>query len=179
MDSGPLVSMKMPRRISPSTPTRAPSSAVSARRDGIGTPPSPLCCGAVEVAKPMAPDAIASATRRRIAVTSSGVALRRVASSPMTKVRTDEWPTKAATLGTLPSRSSRARYSGKLSNSQRMPRRSTSRDMPSTWVRLRMVISRSAGRQGAMVKPQLPITTVVTPCAGDGVSAGSQVICAS
>jgi hypothetical protein len=52
-------------------------------------------------------------------------------------------------------------------------------DMPSTWVRLRIVISRSAGRHGAMVKPQLPITAVVTPRAGDGRSVGSQVICAS
>jgi len=30
-----------------------------------------------------------------------------------------------------------------------------------------------------MVKPQLPITAVVTPSAGEGDTAGSQVICAS
>jgi hypothetical protein len=30
-----------------------------------------------------------------------------------------------------------------------------------------------------MVKPQLPITTVVTPRLGEGVSPGSQVACAS
>ena len=32
--------------------------------------------------------------------------------------------------------------------------------------------SRCCGRQGAMVKPQLPITTVVTPSAADGVANG-------
>src|SRR6184192_748276 len=33
---------------------------------------------------------------------------------------------------------------------------------------------RSADRQGAIVNPQLPVTTVVTPCHGDGVANGSQ-----
>ncbi len=54
-----------------------------------------------------------------------------------------------------------------------------SSDMPSTCVRLRMITSRCCGRQGAMVKPQLPITTVVTPSAVDGVAKGSHVSCAS
>ena len=53
-----------------------------------------------------------------------------------------------------------------------MPARSASIDMPSTWVRFLIVNSRSAGRQGAIVKPQLPITAVVTPSAGEGESAG-------
>ena len=35
-----------------------------------------------------------------------------------------------------------------------------------------MVRSRSAGRQGAMVKPQLPIAAVVTPSAGEGAHTG-------
>jgi hypothetical protein len=60
-----------------------------------------------------------------------------------------------------------------------MPARSASIDMPSTCVRLRIVRSRSAGRHGAIVKPQLPITAVVTPSAVDGEQVGSQVICAS
>ena len=42
-----------------------------------------------------------------------------------------------------------------------------------------MTRSRSAGRQGAMVNPQLPMTIVVTPRAGEGLAIGSQVICAS
>ena len=72
-----------------------------------------------------------------------------------------------------------ARYSGKVSKRQSMPARSASSDMPSTCVRFCMVRSRSAGRHGAIVKPQLPITAVVTPRAGDGARVGSQVICAS
>ena len=79
----------------------------------------------------------------------------------------------------LPRARSCAMYSGKVSKPQSMPSRSASIDMPSTCVRLRIVSSRSAGRHGAIVKPQLPITAVVTPSAGDGRSVGSQVICAS
>src|SRR5215470_7002956 len=46
--------------------------------------------------------------------------------------------------------------------------------MPSTnWSR-RIRVSRCSGRHGATVKPQLPITTVVTPCHGDGLADGSQ-----
>jgi hypothetical protein len=60
-----------------------------------------------------------------------------------------------------------------------MPARRTSSDMPSTCVRLRITRSRSPARQGAMVKPQLPITALVTPSAGLGASSGSQVIWAS
>ena len=51
-----------------------------------------------------------------------------------------------------------------------MPARIASSDMPSTWVRLRTIRSRCAGWHGAIVKPQLPITTVVTPSAVDGVA---------
>ena len=60
-----------------------------------------------------------------------------------------------------------------------MPSRSAASDIPSTCVRLRITRSRSAGRHGAMVKPQLPMITLVTPTAGDGLAIGSQVICAS
>src|SRR5881398_3120865 len=42
-----------------------------------------------------------------------------------------------------------------------MPARSVSIGMPSTKRRSCMSVSRSASRQGAMVNPQLPITTVV------------------
>jgi hypothetical protein len=91
----------------------------------------------------------------------------------------DECPANAAMLSALRVRSSMSRYCGTLSNSQRMPARSTSSDMPSTWVRFFITSSRSAGRHGAMVKPQLPITAVLTPSAGEGETHGSQVICAS
>jgi hypothetical protein len=36
-----------------------------------------------------------------------------------------------------------------------------------------------SGRTGAKPTPQLPITTVVTPCHPDGVSNGSHVACPS
>ena len=42
-----------------------------------------------------------------------------------------------------------------------------------------MMRSRWDGRQGAIVKPQLPITTVVTPRAVDGVAKASHVSWAS
>jgi hypothetical protein len=105
----PLVSMKTPRPASPSAPVRASISASSARREGMGIPFSPLCCSRVDVAKPMAPARIASSTSRRISATSAAVAARALASSPSTQVRMEEWPTKEATLGTLPRRSSEAR----------------------------------------------------------------------
>ena len=37
-----------------------------------------------------------------------------------------------------------------------------------------MSVSRSRSRQGAIVKPQFPMTIVVTPCHGDGLADGSQ-----
>ena len=51
--------------------------------------------------------------------------------------------------------------------------------MPSTTDRFFTIVSRSGAGQGAMPKPQLPSTAVVTPSDGEGDSVGSQVICAS
>ena len=70
-------------------------------------------------------------------------------------------------------------YSGKLSQSQVMPALSTSNGIASTLTRSRIATSRASGRHGAIPTPQLPITTVVTPCQEDGVVAPSQQICAS
>ena len=64
--------------------TSAMCSASSARREGIGTPPSPLCAGLVVLAKPTAPAAIASRTSAAICAISPAVASRRAASSPIT-----------------------------------------------------------------------------------------------
>ena len=51
--------------------------------------------------------------------------------------------------------------------------------MPSTrasdWIKK----SRSCGLAGARLKPQLPMTTVVTPCQLDGEHDGSNINCAS
>ena len=70
-------------------------------------------------------------------------------------------------------------YSAKVSNSQRVPACSASRSMPSTTERFFTIVSRRAAGQGAMPKPQLPITAVVTPSDGEGDKVGSQVTCAS
>ena len=51
--------------------------------------------------------------------------------------------------------------------------------MPSTFSRVRAMVERCSGRVGAMPNPQLPITTVVTPCQHDGVRSGSQSTWAS
>ncbi len=60
-----------------------------------------------------------------------------------------------------------------------MPARMASMDMPSTFSSVRRMSSRCAGRVGATAKPQLPITTVVTPCQGETVSIRSQNTCTS
>ena len=108
----PLVSMNTPLPTSPSAPVSSSISCSSASREGIGMPASPLCCSSVEVANPMAPASIASMTRRFISATSASVAARSDASSPSAQVRTDECPTKEATFGTMPLRSSMSRYCG-------------------------------------------------------------------
>ena len=69
---------------------------------------------------------------------------------------------------------------GKVSQSQVMPVfEHVERECASTLTRSRIAISRVSGRQGAMPTPQLPITTLVTPCQDEGVTAPSQQICAS
>ena len=46
--------------------------------------------------------------------------------------------------------------------------------MSSTCWRVRPISDRCSGRHGAIENPQLPATTLVTPCQDEGVSAGSQ-----
>jgi len=58
----------------------------------MGVPPSPLCASAVDEAKPTAPAAMAWRTCAAMRAISSSVAVRSVASSPITKVRIAEWP---------------------------------------------------------------------------------------
>ena len=70
-------------------------------------------------------------------------------------------------------------YSGNVSKHQSMPALSASFDMPSTFSSVRTMMSRCSGRVGATPKPQLPMTTLVTPCQDDGVRSPSQRICAS
>ena len=75
--------------------------------------------------------------------------------------------------------STASRYSGNVVQSHEMPCSSAARLMPSTRSSMRMMRSRPDGAHGASVKPQLPMTTVVTPCQEEHEASGSQVICAS
>ena len=65
-------------------PASAAISSHAATRLGTGRPSQPTCVGDLEVAKPIAPARSASATSARIAATSSAVASRSIASSPIT-----------------------------------------------------------------------------------------------
>ena len=69
----------------------------------------------------------------------------------------------------------KSRYSGKLSQAHGTPSVSTTSgrsSIPSISLTSR---SRSPGRHGANPTPQLPISTVVTPCPEDGASRLSQL----
>ena len=64
----------------------------------------------------------------------------------------------------------------KLFQSRSSPAHNASTGMPSTRASIGMRYSSCGGSIGAMVKPQLPPITVVTPCNDDGVTAGSHMI---
>ncbi len=72
-----------------------------------------------------------------------------------------------------------SRYSGNVTQSQGSPSRSVSVGIASTAVIVSIERSRSSGRTGAKPKPQLPVTTEVTPCHPDVVRYGSQKTWAS
>ena len=86
---------------------------------------------------------------------------------------------RGATLTHRGRRSRLSRYSRKVSNSHRMPFCIASSDMPSTYSSIFIRVSRSSGRHGASVKPQLPVTMVVTPCHDVHEALGSHVSWAS
>ena len=152
-----------------------------AGRLGTGRPSNPTCVPLFDVAKPSAPAASASRSNARMLATSAGVASRSVASGPITYSRSGVWPSIAPTLIAVPPASIASRNCGKLSNDQSapMPACSASSDMPSTFSSVCKISLRCAGRVGAMPKPQLPITTLVTPCHGEIVSMRSHSTCAS
>ena len=69
----------------------------------------------------------------------------------------------------------KSRYSGNDSHPQRIPSVSAVPGMSSTPSISATSHSRFSGNTGAKPTPQLPMTTVVTPCHDDGVRYGSQV----
>ena len=151
----------------------------SASRDGIGMPFSPLCCSSVDVAKPMAPARTASSTMPLHLGDLGSVAARLLAWSPSTQVRTDEWPTNDATFRHRAAALDRGEI---LRIGLEVPVDARAQGVERHALHVRQVAHDDvamAGRQGAMVKPQLPMTTVVTPRDDDGVANGSQVSWAS
>lgn len=68
-----------------------------------------------------------------------------------------------------------SRYWGKLSHSQVMPSASALPGMSSTPSISSMSHCSRPGRTGAKPTPQLPLTTVVTPCRLDGANVSSQL----
>ena len=78
------------------------------------------------------------------------------------------------TLTPLGVRSTLSRNSGKVTQSHGMPARIVFSGTASLRERLSIARSRSSGLHGAKPKPQLPITTLVTPCQPDIVHHGSQ-----
>ena len=75
--------------------------------------------------------------------------------------------------------SSAARYSAKSSQPQGIPALSAGKGMSSTTANMWVRYSRSSGRHGASVNPQLPVITLVTPCQDEDVHSGSQKTWAS
>ncbi len=82
-------------------------------------------------------------------------------------------------LTALGVRSMLARNSGKVTQSHGMPARMASSEIASLRVIDSIDRSRSSGSTGANPKPQLPITTDVTPCQPDSEQYGSQKTWAS
>ena len=107
--------------------------------------------------------------------TSSLVASRSVAASPITTRRSAECPTLKPAF-TASRGSTASRYSAVVRQFHGTPSRSDSMGMPSTRDSIRMRYSPSVGSSdsGAMLKPQFPAITEVTPCRGDGLSVPSQ-----
>ncbi len=85
----------------------------------------------------------------------------------------------AAQLIVLGNPSSASRYSGKVSQLHSIPAAMARPSMSSARSRLRTTSARSSDFAGASVKPQFPMTTVVTPCQQELPAMGSQKSCAS
>ncbi|CFN99236.1 Uncharacterised protein [Bordetella pertussis] len=123
---------------------------------------------------------MASAARLRIRAMSSGVAISsRSARSPMTYTRSAACGSCAQKSMSCSIRSVARRKSGNVSQAQSSPSCSAMPGMSSTPSISSIRLPRSAARTGANPTPQLPITTVVTPCQLDGARREFQMICPS
>ncbi len=156
--------------------TRATISSSAAYVPGTSRPSTALCSSNRFTDTPTAPAATPSVTSSAMRAMSSAVAGSFAAPrSPITNARTAPWGICAATSTARGMRSRASRYSGTLSQSHVIASRSDAPGMPSTPSMRPINQSCRSGAAGANPTPQLPITTVVTPCQIDGVSSGSHV----
>ena len=126
---------------------------------------------------PHPPASIASTTSWHICSSSSSLARISLAlSMPMTYWYSGASGTSDITFTPFGIRSMLSRNSGNVSQSQGMPARIVFSGTASLRDRLSIARSWSSSRQGAKPKPQLPMTTLVTPCQPDIVHHGSQKI---
>ena len=156
------------------------SSSSAAKVPGTGSPEMARCASVRLVEKPRAPATTASRTMAAIASMSAGVAGSLLAPrSPMTYARTAPWGTWVPTSSTNDRRSRASRNSGKVSHSHTRPSLRAAPGMSSTPSISPINQSCRSGAAGANPTPQLPMTSVVTPCQHDGDSCGSHVACPS
>ena len=177
-DAGSAMSLATENTRWPVPPSAEPIATSSSNAAVVPAASSPSLarCRIVRVVDtPIAPASAASRARRAISAISPGVASSFGRPEPSTYARSAPWGSNAATSSTRGIDSSSSRYSGNDSQFHDMPSSSAAPGMSSTpsisWMRK----SRSSGRAGAKPTPQLPITTVVTPCHPDGETSGSQV----
>ena len=147
---------------------------------GTTSPDLERWIGVRDVEKPSAPARSPRSTIVDIATMSSAVGGSLAAPrSPITYARTAPWGTWAPTSTAYEWASSTSRYSSNDSQPQVMPSVSALPGMSSTPSISSISHSWRSGAAGANPTPQLPITTVVTPCHDDGVRNGSQLACPS
>src|SRR6266849_7971162 len=129
--------------------------------------------------KPKPPAFRPSRTMCFIAAMSSVLGLilgSRAASLPITYARTGEYGTNDAALTPSRPRSRLSRYSGNVTQSQRIPAFIHDHGIDSVRSIRNIARSRSSGFTGAKPKPQFPIATVVTPCHPDSEAYGSHLV---
>ena len=153
-------------------PTSSSRSAVS---DGVYSPSAGSVVagagrGEPERRRPRTPSA-ASAPHRRRSRRRSAARVWSAPRSPMAWRRSAACGTWAARSMSWGRRSSASRYSPKLCHDQSRPSWRAEPGMSSTPSISSMRRSWSAGRTGANPTPQLPMTTVVTPCQRRGQQA--------
>ncbi len=169
-----------PRPVVPIARAMPTSSSALAVRVGVNSPRLVRWFNVRDVVKPSAPCSIAARASVAISSMSSPVAGSRCAPrSPITCSRSAPWGTCTATSTSNVRRANVSMNSPKDCQSQASPSCSTVPGMSSTPSISSMSRSWSAGRTGANPTPQLPLTTVVTPCQADGTIRSPHDACPS